>query len=125
MYQISVCFGMFIQLITTISFYNGFDQAAWGLDEGSDVDLLFSLRGSTPRKIPSCLSLHQPRTSHEYYLCILAIFTMSRKDVKHVNWTSLKVVNLRVLKCETRWESAVKLWFSDDIVIKLATSLTM
>ena len=28
-------------------------------------------------------------------------------------------------KCETRWESTVKLWFSDDIVIKLATFLTM
>ena len=53
------------------------------------------------------------------------MFTMSRKDVKHLNWPSLEVLNLRVWKCETRWESAVNLWFSDDIVIKLATSLTM
>ena len=71
------------------------------------------------------LSLHQPRTSHEYYLCILAIFTMSRKDVKRVNSSSLEVWNRRVLKWETRWESAGQLLFTDDIVIKLATSLTM
>ena len=88
--------------------YIGFDQAAEGLDEGSDVDLFFSLKGSTLRKIPSFLSLHQPRTSHEYYLCILAMFMMSRKDIKHVNWPSLGVLNLCVLKCETRWEGAVK-----------------
>ena len=50
---------------------------------------------------------------------------MSRKDVKHVNWPSLEVLNLRVRKCETRCESALKLWFSDDFVIKLVTSLTM
>ena len=61
-------------------------MAAEGLDEGSDVDLYFS---STLREIPSFLSLHQPQTSHEYYLCILAIFTISRKDVKHVNWPCL------------------------------------
>ena len=76
------------------------------------------------RKIPSFLSLHQPRTSHEYYLCILAMFTMSRKDLRHVNWPSLEVLTLRVCKYKTRRESAVKL-FSNDIVIKLATSLTM
>ena len=29
------------------------------------------------------------------------------------------------LEMETRWESAIKLWFSDDIVIKPAASLTM
>ena len=85
----------------------------------------FSLKRSTLRKIPSFLSSHQPRTSHEYYLCILAIFTMSCKDVKLVNWPSLEVLALRVCKCESRRESAVKLWFSDVIVIKLATSLTM
>ena len=50
---------------------------------------------------------------------------MFRKDVKHVSSLSLEVLNLCVWKCETRWESASKLWFSDDIVIKLATSLTM
>ena len=90
MYPISVYLGMFIQLITTI-YYNSFDQAVEGLDEGSNVDLFFSLKGSTPWKIHSFLSLHQPRTSHEYYLCILAIFTMSHKDVKHVNWPNLDV----------------------------------
>ena len=58
-------------------------------------------------------------------MCILAMFTMSRKDVKHVNWPSIEVLTLRVFKCETRGGSAIKLWFSDDIVIKLATSLTM
>ena len=49
-----------------------------------------------------------PRISHEYYLCILAMFTMYRKDVKHVNWPSLEVLSLRVWKCDTHWESAVK-----------------
>ena len=104
-------------------YYNGFDQAAKGLSKRSDVDLFFSSEWSTLRKIPSFLSLHQPRTSHEYYLCILAMFTISREYIKH--WPSLKVLSLRVCKCETRRESAVKLWFPDDIVTKLATSLTM
>ena len=36
-----------------------------------------------------------------------------------------RVLNLRVLKFETRLESTVKLWFSNDIEIKLATSLPM
>ena len=39
--------------------------------------------------------------------------------------TTLGPPPLRVRKCETRWESVVKLCFPDDIVIKLATSLTM
>ena len=94
MYPVSAYFGMFIQFLTTIPLnYIGFDQAAEGLHEGCDVDF-FSLKGSTLRKIPSFLSLHQPRTSHEYYmyLGILAMFTMSRKDVKHVNWPSLEIV---------------------------------
>ena len=47
MYPIIVYFEMVIQLITTISlsgvYYNGFDQDAGGLDEGSDVDLFFFL----------------------------------------------------------------------------------
>ena len=43
---------------------------------------------------------------------------MSRKVVK-------QLLSLRAWKCGTLWESAVKLWFSDDIVIKLATDLTM
>ena len=47
---------------------------------------------------PFFLSLHQPRTPHEYYLCILAMFTMSRKDLKHVNRPSLAVLFLPVLK---------------------------
>ena len=71
------------------------------------------------------LPFYQPRTSHEYYLCILAMFTVSRKDVKYVNWPNLGMLNLRVRKSGTRWESAVKPLFPDDIVIKLATSLTM
>ena len=59
--------------------------------EGSDVDLSFSLKRSTLRKIPSFLSLQQPRIFHEYCLCILAMITMSRKDLKHVNQPSLAV----------------------------------
>ena len=103
MYPLSVYFGMFIQFLTTIPLkYIGFDQAAEGLDEGS------------------FLSLHQPRTSHEYYLCILAMFTMSREDVKHGNWPSLEVLSLRVWKCETCWESAIKQSF-----LMTATSLKM
>ena len=125
MYPISVYFEMIIQLITIISYYNGFDQASGGLDEGSDVDLFFPLKASTLRRIPSFLSLHQPRTSHEYNLCILAMFTISCKDVNYVNWSNLGVFNLRVLKSETHWESAVKQRFPDDIVVKLATYLTI
>ena len=88
--------------MTTSLYSNCFEQAAGGLDEGSDVDLFCSLKGSSLRKIPSFLSLHQLRTSHEYYLCILATFTVSRKDVKHVNWPSLEYrpfvfVNVRLV----------------------------
>ena len=53
------------------------------------------------------------------------MFTMSRKDVKHVNWPSLEVLSLSICNCETQRESAVKLWFPDDIVIKLAMSYTL
>ena len=63
--------------------------------------------------------------AHEDNLCIVAMFTMSCKDVKHVNWTNLGVLNLHVLKSETRWESAVKRRFPDDIVVELATYLTI
>ena len=76
--------------------------------KGPMLICFFYLKGSTLRKIPFFLSPQQPRTSHEYYLCILAMFMMSRKDVKHVNWPSLEVLTVRVWKCETRWESAVK-----------------
>ena len=76
----------------------------------------FSLKGSTLRKIPPFLSVHQLRTAHEYNMCILAMFTIFRKYGKHVNWPSLKVSTLYISKCETRRESAVKLWFSYDIV---------
>ena len=89
------------------------------------IMIFFSSKGSTLRKIPSFLSLHQPRTPHEHYLCILAMFTMSHKDVKHVNWPSLEVLTLRVCKFETLRERARKLRFSNYIVIKLATSLMM
>ena len=96
-----------------------------GLDEGSDVDLFFSLKESPLRKIPSFSSPDQSRTSHEYNLCILAMFMMSSKDVKYVNWPNLGVLNLCVRKSETRWESAVKRRFPDGIVVELATSLMM
>ena len=92
MYPISVYFGMFIQFLTTIPIFIIYiNQAAEGLDAGFDVDLLFSLKGSALKKIPSLLLLHQPRTSHKYYLCVLAMFTMSLKDVKHVNWPCLEM----------------------------------
>ena len=48
------------------------------------------------------LSLHQPRTFREYYLFIFAMLTMSRKDVKYVNWPNLGELNFRVPKSETR-----------------------
>ena len=51
--------------------------------------IFFSLERSTLRKIPYFLSLQQPRTSREYCLCILAMFTMSSKDLKNVNRPSL------------------------------------
>ena len=38
---------------------------------------------------------------------------------------SLGVVNLRVPKSDNRWESVVKRRFHDDIVVEIATSLTM
>ena len=43
------------------------------------------------KKNPFFLLLQQLRTSHEYCLCILAMFTMLRKDLKHVNRTRLAV----------------------------------
>ena len=75
-----------------------------------------SLKGSTLKKIPFFSSLHLSRTSHEYNLCILAMFTMSHKDVKYVNWPNLGVLNLRVGKGETRKESADNRCFPDDIL---------
>ena len=49
---------------------------------------------------------------------------MSCKDVKYVNWPNLGVLNLQVLKSETRWESAVERQVLDDIVVKVAKYLT-
>ena len=54
-------FGMFIQFQTTmtkIPFELTIHLPAEGLDEGSYVDLFFSLKGSTLRKITFFLSLH-------------------------------------------------------------------
>ena len=66
-------------------------------------------------KGPMLICFFFERVNTDDYLCILAMFTMSRKDVKHVNWPGLEVLSLLVCKCETRRESAVKLWFPDDI----------
>ena len=41
MYPVSVYFGMFIQFLKNIFYSNGIDEAAEGLDEGTDVDLFF------------------------------------------------------------------------------------
>ena len=59
------------------------------------------------------------------YVCIVAMLTMSRKDVKYVNWPNLGVLNLCVPKSETRWEIADRQCFPNDFVVKLETSLTM
>ena len=73
-----------------------------------------SLFVTTPAtKIPWILPVHfgdHHDVPQRFKTCLLAEFS---------------VLNFGVLKCETRWESAINLWFSDDIVIKLATSLTM
>ena len=53
--------------------------------------LIFFFERINTEENPFLLSLHQPRASHEYHLSILAMFTMSRKDVKHVNWLRLGV----------------------------------
>ena len=70
--------------------------------------------------------MHTINNNHLFIIMVLTM-TMSRKDVglKHVNWPNLEVLTLHVWKCETRGENDVQLWFSDDIVIKLATALTM
>ena len=102
MYPISVYIGMLILLITTIS-----------------LNCVFFFERISTEENPFL-----SRTSHEYNLCILAMLTMSCKDVKYVNWLNLGVINLRVLKSETR-ESAVKRRFPDDSVVKLATYLTI
>ena len=72
---------------------------------------------STLRKISSFLSLHLPRAPHEYYRRILAMFTIPHQDLELVNnyWPSWPEICGPIGK----WS------FSDDIVIKLATSLTM
>ena len=59
--------------------------------KGPMLICFFLLKRSTLRKIPWVLSLQQPRTSREYYLCILAIFTMSSEYLKHVNRPSLAI----------------------------------
>ena len=53
------------------------------------------------------------------------MFTMSRKDVKYVNWPNLGVLNLSVREGEIRRKSADNWRFPDDIVVKLERSLTM
>ena len=65
------------------------------------IFFFFFLKGSTLMKITNFLSLTY--TSHEHhmniFLYILTMFTMSRKDLKHVNQPSLAVLTLPVLKC--------------------------
>ena len=56
--------------------YQGINRSAESLNEGSDVDIYFSLKGLTLRTIHSFLIIT---------LFILAMFTMSRKVLKHVN----------------------------------------
>ena len=62
--------------------------------------ICISLEEPTLREIRSVLLLHQPRTSHKYCLCILAMFTMSHKDLKHVNRLSLTFEPSRFEMCE-------------------------
>ena len=68
----------------------------------SPMLIFFSLKKSTMRKIPSFLSPQQPQTFRENCLCILAMFMMSRKDLKHVNRQSLAVKRVSVLKYVAR-----------------------
>ena len=59
MYPISVYFRMVMQFQTTMTLILGFTikPPAEGLDEGSDVDLFFSLKGSELRKISFIFNL--------------------------------------------------------------------
>ena len=52
---------------------------------------IFFFEKVNTEETPFLLSLQQLRTSHEFCLYILAMLTMSRKDLKHVNWLSLIV----------------------------------
>ena len=64
--------------------------SAEGLDEGSDVDLFFFEKVNTEEN-PFLLSLQQLRTSHEYCMCILAMFTMLRSTLRKIpSFLSLK-----------------------------------
>ena len=47
---------------------------------------------------------------------------MSHNDLKHVNWSSLDVLTLPAQRSEACQESPVKGCFSDDVVIKIATT---
>ena len=62
---INVYVEIFIQFQTTMTEV---------LHEIFDVDMFFSLKGSTLKKIPLFLSLHQPQTSHEYCQRIFAMY---------------------------------------------------
>ena len=53
--------------------------------KGPMLICLFFFEKVNTEENPFILSLYQPRTSREYCLCILAMFTMSSKDLKHVN----------------------------------------
>ena len=72
-------------------------------------------------------SMHPKQTqdAHPMLVQCRAMFVMFHKDVKYVDWLNLGAMNLRVRKSETRWKNFNKRQFPDDIVIKLATSLTM
>ena len=109
-------FGMFIQFHTTmtkIPFELAIHLPAECLDEGSDVDFLFTFKGSTLRKIPFLLSLHQPQIFHEYCRHIFAMFTMPCQDLQHVNWPSLVVSSPPYRPV---WAELGKRSFPDDVV---------
>ena len=60
-------------------------------------------------------------TNIPWLLRIFAMFTIPRKDLEHVNWPSSVYWALPSQLCVSIW----KRLFSDDVVIKHATSLTM
>ena len=84
---------------------------------------IFSLKGLTLRKIPSFLSLNQPRISHEYNVRVYSGDVPQRCKICQL--AEFRCLNLCVPKSETRWEIADRQCFPNDFVVKLETSLTM
>ena len=71
-------------------------KTAEDLDEGSDVDFFFLWKGQH-------LPVTTPATNIAWLLPVyLAMFTMSRRDLKRVNRPSVAMLTLSAKKCEAR-----------------------